>query len=98
MIPDGTYTAVVDRIEDGLVAMEVTTDERRHELLVPVSELPAEARQADAVLEIEVRDGDPVAARYDPAATEERTDGAQSRFDQLSRRPPDDDTDDSTSK
>jgi hypothetical protein len=96
MIPDGTYTAVVDRIEDGLVAMEVTTDEQRHELLVSVGELPAEARQADAVLEIEVRDGDPVAARYDPAATEDRADKAQSRFDQLSRRPPEDGPDDST--
>ncbi len=98
MIPDGTYTAVVDRIEDGLAAVEVTTDEQRHELLVSVGELPAEARQADAVLEIEVRDEDLVAARYDPAATEDRTDRAQSRFDQLSRRPPDHDTDGSTSE
>jgi hypothetical protein len=95
MIPDGTYTAVIDRIEDGLAALEVTTDERRHELLVQPGELPSEARKADAVLEIEIRSGDVVEMQYDPESTEDRKERAQSRFDRLSQRAPDDETDES---
>jgi uncharacterized protein YdaT len=95
MIPDGTYMAVVDRIEDGLAALEVTTDERRHELLVQPGELPSEARKADAVIKIKVQDNEVVKAQYDPEATESRKDRAQSRFDQLSQRVPEESTDES---
>jgi hypothetical protein len=97
MIPDGTYIAVVDRIEDGLAALEVTTDEQRHELLVEPGELPSEARTADAVLEIDIRSGDIVEMEYDPESTADRTERAQSRFDRLSQRAPDDDSDGPTS-
>jgi hypothetical protein len=97
MIPDGTYTAVVDRIEDGLAALEVMRDERRHELLVQLGELPSEARKADAVLKIEIRSGDIVEVQYDPESTDDRKERAQSRFDRLSQRAPDDDSDGPTS-
>ena len=97
MIPDGTHTAVVDRIEDGPAALEVTADGQQHELLLSIERLPSEARRADAVLELDVRDGDVVDARYDPEETETHKNRAQSRFDRLSERAPDGDPDDPTS-
>jgi hypothetical protein len=91
MIPDGEYTAIVDRIEDGLAALEVTTGEERYELLPPVEALPGDAQQADAVLEIKIQNGEVVEVEYDHAATTSRSEQAQDRFDRLSQRPPDDD-------
>lgn len=91
-IPDGTYTAVVDRIEDGLAALVVEGSETTvGELVVPPEELPEPARQADAVVTIDVIDGDLTAVSYDPEETDRRADRAQSRFDRLSSRPPSDD-------
>jgi hypothetical protein len=92
MIPDGQYTAVVDRIEDGLAAVlveEEGTD--AYELLVEPSELPEEAQNADAVLTVEVQDGDLAEARYEANETAERRETAQNRFDRLSERPTSDD-------
>lgn len=100
-VPDGTYRAVVDRIEGGLVALELTAEnervgpsangERRSrtwELLVPPDELPVAARQADAVLTVTVADGSLSSASHDPDATESRAETARERFDRLSERPP----------
>ncbi|WP_123536882.1 DUF3006 domain-containing protein [Halosimplex salinum] len=94
MIPDGNYTAVVDRIEDGLATLEVTDEEEtdRYELVVDPEELPESGRHADAVLRVELDDGDLVDAAYDESETEERADAAQSRFDRLSERRRGDDT------
>jgi hypothetical protein len=92
MIPDGTYTAVVDRIEDGLAALVIEADgSDADELLVEPAELPADGRHANAVLSVEIRDGELVETSYDSADTEQRRDSAQRRFDRLSRRPPSDD-------
>lgn len=101
---DGTYRAVVDRIEDGLVALELSADdettdadearERRSqkwELLVPPEDLPVAARQADAVLTVTVADGSLSSVSHDPDATDERAETARERFERLSRRPPGDD-------
>jgi hypothetical protein len=92
MIPDGQYTAVVDRIEDGLAAVLLEEDGRdAYELLVEPAELPEDGQHANAVLTVEVQDGELVKASYDPDETEERRDSAQSRFDRLSERPSSDD-------
>jgi hypothetical protein len=92
MIPDGTYTAVLDRIEDGLAALVVEVDgTSADELLVEPTALPEEARHADAVLTVEVQDGTMVEASYRPSETERRRESAQSRFDRLAERPPSDD-------
>jgi len=92
MTPDGTYTAVVDRIEDGLATLILEADgEDAAQLDVDPSVLPAAARHSDAVLTIEVQGGDLTAATYERAETEEREAAAQSRFDRLSERAPRDD-------
>lgn len=91
-IPDGMYMAVVDRIEDELAALEVSTEERRYEATVPFERLPEAGRSPDSVLSVTVENGDIVELEYDPGATAERSDDAQSRFDRLSRRPPDDES------
>lgn len=108
MIPDDTYTAVVDRIEDGLATLELTaaadadeTDDgrgsegrrERHELVVEPQTLPPDARHANAVLRVAVRDGEVVDATYDEAETEARAESAQDRFDGLSQRAPSDSDD-----
>lgn len=89
-IPDGEYTAVLDRIEDDLAALEVATDDGPRELAVELTELPEEGRQPDAVLTVEIDNGMLLDADYDPEETGERKEDAQSRFDQLSSRPPSD--------
>jgi major membrane immunogen (membrane-anchored lipoprotein) len=92
MIPDGTYTAVLDRFEDSDPVLELSGDDGRYELVVEQQDLPQPARHTDAVLEVELVDGAIVAADYKPAESERRVDDAQNRFDRLSKRPPDDET------
>jgi hypothetical protein len=96
MIPDGEYTAVVDRIEDGLAAVLLEEDGTdAYELLVEPAELPEDAQHANAVLTVEVQDGELSEANYEASETKERQESAQSRFDRLSERPPADDNEDS---
>jgi hypothetical protein len=90
MIPNGIYTAVLDRFEDDLAALEVEDEDERYELAVPTASLPEEGQVIDAVLLIEVEDGELIDAAYKPMKTEERKESAQSRFDRLSGRPPKD--------
>jgi hypothetical protein len=90
-LADGTYTAVVDNIEDDLATVffeEDGTDVAS--AVLDASALPAAARQADAVLTARVEGGVVVEWTYDPERTTSRADQAQSRFDQLSSRPPSD--------
>jgi hypothetical protein len=94
MIPDGTYTAVVDRIEDSLATLEVNGDDELYSLTVDEHDLPESARHADAVLETEIVEEALVGVDYNEAATEERKTQAQDRFDKLSQRPPRDDDSD----
>lgn len=92
MIPDGQYTAVVDRIEDGLAAVLLEEDGTdAYELLVEPTELPVDSQHADAVLTVEIQNGELIEARYEASETKERRESAQSRFDRLSERPPSDD-------
>lgn len=89
MTLDGTYTAVLDRIEDDLAVLEVSDDDDdTHELVVDVADLPEEGRHPDAVFEVEVSDGEIETATYDELQTEAGKEEAQDRFDRLSSRPP----------
>jgi len=91
MIPNGQYTAVVDRIEDGLASLLLeVSGEDAHKVTVDPGTLPANARHSDAVLEVTVADGDLVETVYDAAETNRRQEAAQRRFDRLLERPPDD--------
>lgn len=86
MIPDGSYTAVVDRFEAEQAALELTGDDERYEHTLARIELPEAARHTDAVLNVEIEDGAVVELRYEAAETERREENAQSRFDRLSER------------
>lgn len=89
---DGTYTAVVDSIEDGLATIfyeqdgeDVASDVR------DASDLPEDGRHADALFTVIVRDEAVVDWSYKPTETEDRHEAAQNRFDRLSSRPPSED-------
>lgn len=91
MIPDGTYTAVVDEIEDSLARLELDdADGKLHELVLDITELPAAGREPGSVLTIEYTDDEVTDAQYESGATQRRSEAAQDRFDRLSRRPSDD--------
>ncbi|GGM37786.1 DUF3006 domain-containing protein [Haloarcula argentinensis] len=93
MLPDGTYTAIVDRIEDGIATLEVGTEDGLSALDIAAAELPANARTADVVLEITVADSALADVSPEPEETADRASEAQRRFDRLSKRPPQDDDD-----
>lgn len=90
-LPDGSYTAVVDSVEDGFATVFLERDgEEVGDAVLDSTALPEAGRHADAVLDITVADGTLTDATYDPATTERRAERAQSRFDRLSERPPSD--------
>jgi hypothetical protein len=92
-LADGTYTAVVDGIEDDLARVFFEQDgEEVGDVLLEVSALPEAARHADAILSVTIADDELIAVEYEPDETEARQDAAQDRFDRLSKRPPDDDS------
>jgi hypothetical protein len=91
MIPDGTYSAVVDEIDASLARLELqAADDELYELVVAVAELPDAGRETGAVLTVEVVDENLVEAEYEPGETTRRRERAQDRFDRLSKRPSDD--------
>lgn len=88
-LADGTYTAVVDSIEDGLATVFFEQDgEEVGDAVLEASVLPAEGRHADAILSVTVEDSTPVEWTYEPETTEARQEKAQDRFDRLAQRPP----------
>jgi hypothetical protein len=87
MIPDGTYTAVVDRIEDDLATLLLEEDGTdAYQLDVDPEILPTEAQQPNAILTVEISDGELATTTYEPEETETRQESAQSRFDRLAER------------
>lgn len=89
MTPNGTYTAVVDRFEGDLAVLLLEAGgEAVAERVLDRERLPEAARHVDAVLTVELDDGDVASITYEDAATESRAENAQRRFDELSRRPP----------
>ena len=86
-IADGTYTVVVDAIEDGQGRLFIEQDgEEVGDAVVPVSQLPEDSRHADAILRATIADGALAALRYRPDETIEQSSAAQRRFDTLSDR------------
>lgn len=77
-------TGVVDRIEGEMaVVLLERAEETVGQRLVPVGRLPADAREAGAVLSVTLADGEIERLRYDADATRRRRDAAQDRFDEL---------------
>jgi len=90
-LADGTYTAVVDTIEDGLATVFFERDgDDVGDAVLDVDRLPDEGWHADAILDVRIEDGSIATATYDPDLTEARSEAAQDRFDRLSERPPED--------
>jgi hypothetical protein len=90
-LADGTYTAVVDAIEDGLATVFFERDgDDVGDAVLDADRLPEEGRHADAILDVRIEDGSIVTATYEPDLTEARSEAAQDRFDRLSERPPKD--------
>ncbi|WP_323677649.1 DUF3006 domain-containing protein [Halorubellus sp. PRR65] len=91
-LDDGTYTAVVDSIEDGLATIFYEEDGKDVASEVrDAGDLPEDGRHADALFTVDVLDGEVIDWTYNPAETEERQEAAQNRFDRLSSRPPSED-------
>jgi hypothetical protein len=83
-VPDGTHTAVLDRIEDDLAVLEVSDGAGdTHELVVDVTALPTDGRHPNAVFEVRTADGELRNATYDESQSEARLEDAQDRFDGL---------------
>ncbi len=94
MTADSTYTGVVDRFEGDRAVLLLESDgETVAERVLDGERLPESGRRVDAVLELQLRDGEVVDITYDPEETASRTERAQRRFDELSRRPPPSDGD-----
>lgn len=90
-----TYTATLDRIEEGIAVLlledddEVIEEKHIHDL----ERIPADGRHEGAVLTVSVSDEDIEAIEYDADTEHRRRERIQDRFDQLSERPPGRDSD-----
>ena len=88
-LPDGTYTAVVDAIEDGLATVFFEQDGvEKGNAVLDAEILPDSGQHADAILSVTIEDGTIQTASYQPKQTADRQATAQDRFDSLSERPP----------
>ena len=86
------FTGVIDRFEEELAVILLEADgEIVDEIVLDRAELPAAAGHPDAVLAVTLTDGEVTELSYDAAETEARKDRAQSRFDRLAERPPNED-------
>lgn len=87
MTEDGTYTATVDRIEEGIAVCLLEDDgEVVDERSLPRRRLPDDCGEG-AVLELTVRADRIEELSFDPERTRDRRERTQRRFDRLSRRP-----------
>jgi len=95
-LADGTYTVVVDAIEDGRARLFIEQDgEEVGDAVVSADQLPEAGRHADAILELTIAGGEVVELRYRPDETTERASAAQRRFDALADRAASADADES---
>jgi hypothetical protein len=91
MVPDGTYTAVVDEFEGSLARLELEADSGElYELVVERDTLPEDGRETGAVLAVEVVDDELRETEYNREETQRRRERARDRFDRLSKRPDED--------
>ena len=88
-----TLTGVVDRFEgDQAVVLLESEGEVVDELVVDREDLPEDGRHDDAVLQLSLDEGEIVGIEYNQLETEDRREGAQNRFENLSKRPPSSDS------
>ncbi len=85
---DGTYTGVVDRIEDGEIAVILLEEDEQviEQVDVPVNRLPEPARTDGGVLSVTLEDDEVVSMEYRPEATRDRRESAREKLDRLSER------------
>ncbi|WP_265109168.1 DUF3006 domain-containing protein [Halosolutus halophilus] len=85
---DGTYTGVVDRIEDGEIAVILLEEDEQviEQVNVPVDQLPEPAQTGGGVLSVTIEDGEVVSMEYRPDATRDRRESAQEKLDRLSEK------------
>lgn len=86
MILDGTYTATIDRIEEGQAVFLIeadgeTIDDRNY----PASDLPEGAGEG-MVCEVTFDEGEIVAIEPQPETTADRRERMREKFDRLSKR------------
>ncbi len=88
-----TFTGVIDRFEEDLAVILIeAAGQVVDEIVLDRAELPADAAHTDAVLAVTLTDeGELTDLEYEPAESADRKEQAQSRFDRLAERPPDDD-------
>lgn len=81
-----TYTATLDRIEDGSTAVLLleADGETVEQLDVDLDRLPADGRHEGAVLEVAVEGEELREAEYLPDVTRSRRESVRERFDRLS--------------
>ena len=95
-LADGTYTIVVDAVEDGQARLFIEQDgEDVGDAVVPASQLPEAGRHADAILRVTIAGGELAELRYLPDETTARASTAQQRFDALADRAASADADES---
>lgn len=84
------YRGVLDRFEDDLAVVLLEQDgETVDDIAIPRDQLPKEGRHQDAIFTVEMVDGEAETLSYGPEETTRQAEEAQSRFEQLSQRPPD---------
>jgi len=85
---EGTYTAVVDRIEDGDIAVILVEEDGQviEQLDIAADRLPEPARTDGGVLSVTLDDGEIVSMEYEAGTTRDRRESAQEKLDRLSER------------
>ncbi|MFP8958081.1 DUF3006 domain-containing protein [Natrialbaceae archaeon A-CW3] len=91
MTMEGTFTGVVDRIEDGETAVILLEDgENDHEVVdqldLPLEQVPESARADGSVVAVELEDSEVVSVTYNDAETQAREESVRERLDRLSER------------
>lgn len=86
---DGTYQAVLDRVEDDLAVFLVEDEGTQLEYsLAELSEYDVEISEGD-IVEVAIQDGELIAITPDVQETQSRRDRMRDKFDRLAERPPD---------
>lgn len=95
MIEHKTYTATIDRIEDGIAVILLEDDGETvgERYIHNLERIPSDGRHDGAVLRVTIDDDEISAITYDQEAEQARRERIQKRFDKLSKRPPNADSD-----
>ncbi|KDE57489.1 hypothetical protein EL22_11790 [Halostagnicola sp. A56] len=85
---DGTYTGVIDRIEDGGIAVILLEENEQviEQVDVPADRLPEPAQTDGGVLSVTFEEGEITSIEYRPDATRDRRESAQAKLDRLSEK------------